>query len=628
MEHAFQEHIQRLLQTGIATHIVENNVAVDPIFALSKARDFPQVKFAAAFEDGTVVLGCPDQLPEPLKGAARPIARVDTPAPHGIETKLDALIADLADRQHTDQRDNALEARLDKLLSAVDQQMSVSAALENRLDGVEAMLEGGLRDITGRLNDTSKAEALQNKLASLISNAQTEHDFSPIIEQMSDLRSTVGAALTPLAAQACIPTIETIETSLADFEERLMARAQMAQVNHATAPQLDDIGAAQQVTEQVLTTLSNDVKSLIAMHGATTSRDNTTELLMALEQTPALSRLDDMLKSISADMRTLTDTNAPASASAQDQMMAKISGLTDAVTAISQRPDPVIDLTEQRQGLARFQTAMSAVLTRMESAIADLAGLKGQPHAHSEADELHTKIDRLTDKVAPIDRLSTQLADLTTELSILPQQGERLESQLKGMEMRLDPVAHDAAQRRLLAHFTNAIKVIVSRLDTVAEARATKDSDVLPLLQRLDSALASAPQKLQLEMMMETVAEQHREMRALHGELRAYLERPMPALDLTAQRTSFAQFATALKTVVTRFERIADQIEPFAHPSDAPGEASQPEPAPEPVMASFTDSRISLDALRLDFAELIARQIRDNTLSAPQAAEATTNSTR
>ena len=65
MGQSFQVQIQQLFQAGIATHFVENSAALDPIFALSKTQDFPQITFAASIDDGTDALGGRGALPDP-----------------------------------------------------------------------------------------------------------------------------------------------------------------------------------------------------------------------------------------------------------------------------------------------------------------------------------------------------------------------------------------------------------------------------------------------------------------------------------------------------------------------------------------------------------------------------------
>ena len=102
--------------------------------------------------------------------------------------------------------------------------------------------------------------------------------------------------------------------------------------------------------------------------------------------------------------------------------------------------------------------------------------------------------------------------------------------------------------------------------------------------------------------------EQRSTLDAFQAELSSLIDRPAPAIDLTAQRASFAHFANAIGTVLERFERVATQ---FETPAIVPPTADEPKAEPAP----FSDARISLEALRIDFAELIAKQIMESSVA-------------
>ncbi|MEL6640338.1 MAG: hypothetical protein AAFP98_03325 [Pseudomonadota bacterium] len=79
MAQSCHSHIQNLARAGIATHVIFDDSLVDPVFAMAKARDMPDVHFAALFENDTLVLGCPHGLPAELAQLAKPILVNDPP---------------------------------------------------------------------------------------------------------------------------------------------------------------------------------------------------------------------------------------------------------------------------------------------------------------------------------------------------------------------------------------------------------------------------------------------------------------------------------------------------------------------------------------------------------------------
>ncbi|PJI91426.1 hypothetical protein BC777_0254 [Yoonia maricola] len=747
MGQSFQPHIQQLLQAGIATHFVQNDTAVDPVFAVSKTQDFPEVTFAAAFEDGTVVLGCKGALPKPLIGLAQPIVPVDTQTVDQTDAKLDAILArleqvDAADARQPTPRDD------EKLLAVLDAQMTLGKTLQDQLTSV-ATAVGNLPQDSNNAATDSALNALHTQLETLTETMQSPPHADRISQDLAQLRGDIAQLLPLIAAQQALPTADAIETLIADLETRLTAQTAATPAPDLT-PQTEAINAMEQALTQGLSTVSNDVKTLITMHDTTEDSSTTeaqlSELKTALENLPGLAAIGDKLATISEQLGGLTDKKSHDPA--QDQLSAQINTLVTDVAAMSQRPDPTLDLTEQRQGLARFQTAMNTVLGRLEQAIADLADV-GQTNQKPETQDLHNKLDTLADTLSPVeslpaqfadlteqrqgllqsqtamatilrrvelaitnlskvedtnkkpetqhlhDKLDTladtlapveslpaqladlteqqqgllqfqtaiapvlermelamanlsevhetsqktdtqdlhakldmlsdtfasvsglpaQFADLTASLAPLPQQSDTILGQLSELSLRADPATYETAQRRSMAYFANAISSIIARIETTADAMGNDNAqpDLTPLLTRIEASLSAVAAQPQADV-GEILQAQRDDLNVLRADIATLCERPLPTIDLTAQRASFAQFATALRSILERFEGIAAQIE-------APQEVQLPpnpaEPHQDETAPSFSDNRISLDALRLDFAELIAKQIMDHTHQSP-----------
>ncbi|WP_342070893.1 hypothetical protein [Yoonia algicola] len=613
MGQSSQVHIQQLFRAGIATHFVENNASLDPIFALSKVRDFPEVTFAAAFDDGMVILGCLDDLPTQLAGIAQPIMPNDPQPQDSIEVKLDALIA----RLESEASDDVPKAGIEEVLTAFKQQQKEIATLQNQISNIQSAVETTAQSITSTSADETAFATLQAQLEQLNASTRPAADHEHIAQQLSQIRADLAQVLSLTVGQTPLPLAELSEKSLSDLETRLSAQIAIVPTAPDLSQQAAEIAATQQTMEQALSTISNDIKSLIAMHGAAGTQDSIqseiSDLLAKLEDRPALTAMDAKLETVSATLRELSDTLPRSDADVLAQLSTQIAALTADVAAMSQRPTATVDQTEQRQTSARFLTAMGTVISRLETTVADVSAMGAETN-NTGTVELHHKIDLLTNNLAPVCGLPPQLGDLKDALAPIPAQGDRILGQLAVLDARSDPAQTETAQRRGLAHFVQAIETIISRVEVAVDGvdKASQRIDFAPLLAQIETALATVATQQSQTDLLERMAMQSGDLGALRAELATLGDRPAPVLDLTAQRTSFAQFATALQTVLGRFENIATQIEQPAQ-EQTPEEAIA-EPEQNPCGPSFSDSRVSLQKLRKDFAELIARQIMENTV--------------
>ncbi len=131
MGQSTQQHIDALARAGIVTHVVTNPDGVDALFALSKAQDFPDVQFAATFDDGVIALGCPNGLPDALTNIATEVEVAEEPLPATAPTVPDSV-----------EPNAALDARFDALSAQIDdmRQTALPAAhaqILNRLSAIE-----------------------------------------------------------------------------------------------------------------------------------------------------------------------------------------------------------------------------------------------------------------------------------------------------------------------------------------------------------------------------------------------------------------------------------------------------------------------------------------------------------
>lgn len=202
-----ETHIQRLAQAGVATHIVADQGAVDSLFALSKVRDFPEVQFAATFPDGTIVLGCPAELPEALYGLATPItvhpvAPAD-PTPGGsssLEAKLDQLIAATQHQPAGTEIDAKLTTMATTLSQALARpQQAVGPDLSAELHSIQTALQRLTQSTAPGEGDARLDEMLQGQQQALEVVTQSQQltaDLSQTLKEI-DNRMAKMADVTP-----------------------------------------------------------------------------------------------------------------------------------------------------------------------------------------------------------------------------------------------------------------------------------------------------------------------------------------------------------------------------------------------------------------------------------------------
>ncbi|MCK0094093.1 hypothetical protein MWU60_00805 [Yoonia sp. F2084L] len=594
---SFQTQIRNLHQAGVATHIVENADAVDPIFALSKVRDFPEISFAAAFEDGSIVLGCHGDLPEPLVNIANPIPPSEEPQTEVSTPLLDTLVS-----------------RLDSISAALDQHAHISGSMNDRIDQIEHKLQSGHDAIAAKLTDVSALDAIQKQIAALPDMLESAHDLNSVRKQTEDIAKTV----TRIEATNRDDAPDRLTQILASFEERMITQ---------TASQLPpeaivDITTRQDAMLRALDSVSSDLgvvttqqSSLADAAAQTFDVDKIADRLSVLED------IDDKLSHVQGAIQALTETLNHASHAAPEeapfnQLSMQINALATEVTAVRQRPDPTIDMTEQRLGFARFQTAMGTVLARLETETERLCVL--EPNGTDPAiNQLSQQIDALTAQISPLNQLGDQISALGADLQTLPKKSEEIAAAVADMKQRPDPVLDLTEQRRCLAHFANAIGTAIARLETVA-AQFDEDKTLNEILARLDTNQASAKPDTLSNELANLLQTQRHEIIQLRNAVTTHLEQPGPVLDLTMQRASLAQFGTAMGAMLNRLEAVAGQIEAVPdgiHVLETPTETAPARQTHEQTPINFADDRISLEALRHSFAELIAKQIMDNARS-------------
>lgn len=258
---------------------------------------------------------------------------------------------------------------------------------------------------------------------------------------------------------------------------------------------------------------------------------------------------------------------------------------------------------------------------------------------------------------AQVGQLDEQLALQTKTngrleaISALTDQFKTLASDVGILAARGDPVLDLTEQRQDFARFQTALGAVVVRLEAVADDRAQAD-DISRALTQIEKRLdglqmvvndgdLAGELKQATDRVSEQIAAQDATIGMLSEQMKGVLDRPAPTLDITAQRETLARFGTALAQVVHRFDGIAtrfdasgdDVTEPdfMATLADMSRHVESLQAAQD---ASFdelstrlngvivsqagpnfaADEWISVDQLCLRFIEVIAAQIKQNTV--------------
>ena len=448
MGHTCYPHIQALFKSGLATHVVQNDGPVDRLFALSKIRDYPEVTFSCVFDDGTVVLGCHAALPDALASLAQPILPdVEEPEPPTDLAAMTEKLDDIARKLDNTDQSNAVLAKCHQLEAALMQlaeRPASDAIAPEQVNRIEALIAQSQQT----MQDTATTEAAyRNALLAQIATAQADHE--------STLHAAVRQDIDGLSQQ--LVSILAADTPLAELA---LKQTQM---------------------QQAISNMAKDLAAFCAIEGAATAQDdhaNTAELQSQIKA--RLDTLDDVRTLLTAthdDVNHLSQSvghlAAATSAATQEitgHMKEPFSQLMAQITALGQRPDPVIDVTEQRQVMVRFETAMATVLTRLETTTAALGDLPREFPDQSRINEaMETRLNDILECVHSITQLSDDMAGLRSAIDKKPDDTNEILQTLQALQNRPGPVLDMTQQRRSFAQFGTALATTLKRFESIAD---------------------------------------------------------------------------------------------------------------------------------------------------------------
>ncbi|MEM9707913.1 MAG: hypothetical protein AAF871_03920 [Pseudomonadota bacterium] len=135
------------------------------------------------------------------------------------------------------------------------------------------------------------------------------------------------------------------------------------------------------------------------------------------------------------------------------------------ISALMDRPDPVLDLTEQRQFFSRFGTAIGHVVKRLDRIADRYEASQLEPPTNTT--ELKETVDRILDlQTKQTESIKAQSEPYSNGGS--PELYERLEnlsSMVSEIAARPDPVLDLTVQRRSFAQFNTAAGVVLRRIE-------------------------------------------------------------------------------------------------------------------------------------------------------------------
>ncbi len=447
-----------LMVRKFATHVIRlAQVTTGARADLVRAIGTPAVSFAASAADGSILICCPDGLPDCLNGLAEAL---ETPIPpvgprlDGIERKLDLLIQDRHSGEHLADRLSALEFALRERL---DPEARSVALLAER---IETVLLAVTRIPAPAPPDLTPLLAGQRQISDQIAGLPPKD--TPLLRldgRLQDLATRLDRHLPELAQSVSAQSIETGAAIVAQGDRIAALSVQIDQLATRPHPVPDYTAVAATLTDrlhdltQSLATATDLTQLGASLHAASTEIGTQLATALAMIGRPAQAA------EFAAGLAALGQP-------AQAEQLAAV-GATLATISTS-----LADL-----GLPAQAGQLDAATDQVAAQLAATAAQIGQPvqaaHLTRATDQIVAELTaaRRHDP-APDPALMTTLADLTDQIAAVAQ--------------RPDPVIDLTLQHQSFARFGLALGQVVQRLETVAAAAQT-GADLSPILIGIES---------------------------------------------------------------------------------------------------------------------------------------------
>lgn len=157
----YDVQINGLIHAGIITHRFKTAESLDMMFAMSELQDLPEIRFVAAFKNGIVYIGCPDEPPPCLFDLIEPVAPLSSDATSVLDAHVTSALERIDDlAQRLEQLDSALQGQgRDDLVRGAALDLSCSTDLHGSLEHLDEKMNIISQSLTGsEVNGQAKAK--------------------------------------------------------------------------------------------------------------------------------------------------------------------------------------------------------------------------------------------------------------------------------------------------------------------------------------------------------------------------------------------------------------------------------------------------------------------------------------
>ena len=582
-----------LMVRRFATHIIRDaRVNASNRADLVRAISSPFVTFAASAADGSILISCPDGLPEilsdlaePLDTAiAEPLGKLAQKLDH-LTQKLDTLIQDHALAESLSDRVEMLEFTLHEKLDPATEMTRVTQGRLDQIDGRMAAIFQAVTQIPAPVSlDTFGLElavaAAEGRLLAAITAPAMEPDLSPVLESLQGVSNRIDSLPEAhgMLARLC--------AQLDDLSNRAVPIPDMSGHHQA-------LTAAEVALSGLAARLDRAVDRLPDPHTLAIQGQTLATIAMRFAETPAeLERILTRHLDFAPLVAGLHTLETAVGQTAQGNVTAGALGnIGLQITALAERPQPIMDLGAQNRGLAEINAALSemgqqvAVLTQITAAGPNLAplvmqydsllatlGLPAQSTVVTAAlTAIGTELARLAARPEPVMDLTEQtkslgdiaaaLAGLTARhdglISVIGQPAQSADmtaaltefgTEITRLAQRPEPVMDLTEQNRGLTQIATALKAMAQQLDHLTSVTMAGPglSGLAVQLADLHAALGSPAQSGDMAAALDMLA----------GDLASLAARPDMGPDLSVRLEGLARSLATGPQIAAQFDKI------------------------------------------------------------------------
>lgn len=530
--------------------------------------------------------GIADQIAEL---ASRPAPNMDLSGPVSALTHITATLQTMAQGLDTLTEITtagpdltALNAHLNSLTAAVGQQATVTHSLDDMARAIEDLAKRPEPDQSVAVQTLAGVAAAQADLAGQVDRL-TETLIPTTMARLDTMMSTLNQpaqadALADLAAQIDVLLhTEPGTTDLASLTRPLAEMAARLDAIQNAITRGPDLSTVTTGLDPILADISERLGSLADAFAA------------GGDPTGAISRIDARL----AQLGHLAQ---------HETVGAALADLTEQLGALAERPDPVIDLTAQRQGFARFGTALGNAVERLEHVAQTLATGPDLTPVLAQFDMLRADLSSPeAELVQTLTNLGNQIAELARRddaalvaaeqgqavMACLTEVAQGVGSLIQGfanspdMAAMLMQLQHDltnvaqahgaSALTEPMAMLNTGLANLTNRLETgltLDALNASLEQLLATTLHRLDSAATQggaghARILAQIDALRSDLAQPSPDAAVLAdiaGHLATLVDRPDISGDMAEQKQNLADFAKGLADLVQWLEPLTRDL--------------------------------------------------------------------